>query len=113
MPNPKGTPANLKPFKKGCVGNPGGKTSEQKRLELANAEKAMRIRAAMLDEMILKLEDGALEMMDTNGLKMLKDAEDRGLGAPIQDVRSSDGSMSPPKKIELLPQPLVNDDSSS
>lgn len=72
-------------------GNPNGKTSEQKRLELANAEAAMRIRAAALAAIEEKLVDvtaqETIEMLvDQAMLKLLKDSEDRGLGAPVQAV---------------------------
>jgi len=81
-------------------GNPNGKTSEQKRLEYANAEAAMRIRARALRAVEAKLEesdtDAAIELLvEAAMLKLLKDSEDRGLGSPIQDIRSGDGSMTP------------------
>jgi hypothetical protein len=41
----KGKPPKHTRFQRGQIANPGGKTKEQKRLELANAEAAMRIRA--------------------------------------------------------------------
>lgn len=80
-------------------GNPNGKTSEQKRIELANAETAMRIRARLLNATEAKLNelstDEAMKLIEAAMLKLLKDSEDRGLGAPVQDVRSGDGSMTP------------------
>lgn len=81
-------------------GNPNGKTSEQKRLELANAEAAMRIRARALHAIEAKLTEcsteEAIEMLvEAAMLKLLKDSEDRGLGSPVQDLRSGDGSMTP------------------
>jgi hypothetical protein len=83
-------------------GNPNGKTSEQKRLELANAEAAMRIRARALHAVEAKLNEcsteEAIEMLvEAAMLKLLKDSEDRGLGAPKSalDLSSTDGSMTP------------------
>jgi hypothetical protein len=111
---PKGNPnpniSGLKPWKKGYSGNPDGKTSEQRRLEIQNAETAMRIRQKLLLTLDAKLEDlddedKVLEFLEGHTLKLIKDAEDRGLGAPIQDVRSGDGSMSPPKVIEIVAVP--------
>lgn len=81
-------------------GNPNGKTSEQKRLEMQNAEAAMRIRARALHAVEAKLGECSTEeaialLVEAAMLKLLKDSEDRGLGSPIQDVRSGDGSMTP------------------
>ena len=80
--------------------NPAGKTSEQKRLEMQNAEAAMRIRQRALAAVEAKLgecstDDAIALLVEAAMLKLLKDSEDRGLGAPVQDVRSGDGSMTP------------------
>lgn len=85
-------------------GNPTGKTSEQKRLEMLNAEAAMRIRARALKAVEAKLvecdTDSAIEMLvEAAMLKLLKDSEDRGLGAPVQPHTSPDGSISPTQII--------------
>jgi hypothetical protein len=79
------------PFKKGQSGNPGGKTSAQRKLEVQNAEKATRIRSALLDRLV-KLVDEAeangLEIMPEelhlsgDLLNLVKSSEDRGLGQP-------------------------------
>ena len=68
-----------------------GKTSEQKRLELANAEAAMRIRERILRAAEAKLvecstDDVLSQFVEAAMLKLLKDSEDRGLGAPVQPV---------------------------
>lgn len=96
----KGKPPKHSRFQPGQSGNPKGKTAETKRLELANAEAAMRIRARALHAVEAKLgecsTDEAIAMLvEAAMLKLLKDSEDRGLGSPIQDVRSGDGSMTP------------------
>lgn len=45
----------------------------------------------------------ALDMIQQAMLKLLKDAEDRGLGAPVQSMISPDGSMTPrPTVIEFV-----------
>jgi hypothetical protein len=107
---PKGNPnpntSGLRPFKKGESGNPGGKTAEQVAIERRNAEAAMRIREKLLAAAERKLaalgdDDAALELIEAAMLKLIKDAEDRGLGAPIQDLRSGDGSMTPATHIIL------------
>ena len=95
----KGKPPIHSRFKPGQVANPGGKTSEQKRLEMANAEAAMRIRARLLHATEAKLNeldtDAAMEVIEAAMLKLLKDSEDRGLGAPVQAVTNPDGSLRP------------------
>jgi len=91
-------------------GNAPGKTSEQKRLEMKNAEAAMRIRERILRAAEARLmecstEEVLAEFVDQAMLKLLKDSEDRGLGAPVQDVRSGDGSMTPkPVTINMTPE---------
>ena len=114
----KGKPPKHTRFGAGNNANPAGKTSEQKRLEYANAEAAMRIRARALHAVEAKLNEcsteQAIEMLvEAAMLKLLKDSEDRGLGAPVQPVdnTSSDGSMSPkPTLIEFI-APRVADES--
>ena len=105
--NPNPSPATR--FKKGDVGNPRGKTSEQKKLEmntavaaLRNAEAAIRIRAKLLaaTEAQLDIASDAAEVMtmiEAAMLKLLTDSETRGLGAPVSsvDLSSKDGSMTP------------------
>tara|TARA_Y100001973_G_scaffold102640_1_gene168117 strand:- start:21 stop:365 length:345 start_codon:yes stop_codon:yes gene_type:complete len=107
MANPNPTPPpKATRFKKGQSGNPGGKTAEQVAIERRNADAAMRVRERLLKAAEAKLatldDDAALEFVEAAMLKLLKDAEDRGLGAPVQDLRSSDGSMSP-TRIEIVP----------
>lgn len=86
----KGKPPKHTQFKKGQSGNPGGKTSEQVAIERRNAETAMRIREKLLAAAEAKLgqlgNDAALEFIEAGMLKLLKDAEERGLGAPKQSV---------------------------
>jgi len=97
----KGTIENLKPFKKGQSGNPGGMSSAQARLIRENAEAASRIRAKLLEatEEVLKdaNADEVLEKIEAAMLKLLTDSETRGMGAPVQQVdnTSSDGSLKP------------------
>ena len=88
-------------------GNPVGKTAEQKSLEMQNAEAAMRIRAMALRAVEDKLSEcnteEAIEMLvEASMLKLLKDSEDRGLGAPVQAITNPDGSLSKPTRIELV-----------
>jgi hypothetical protein len=114
----KGKPPKHTQIKPGEVRNPGGKTSTQKRMEMANAEAAMRIRARALRAVEAKLEesdtDAAIELLvEAAMLKLLKDSEDRGLGAPIQDIRSGDGSMTQKPTIIELVAVKPNDESTA
>lgn len=95
----KGKPPKHSRFQPGQSGNPKGKTAETKRLELENAEAAMRIRARLLRATEAKLNelstDEAMGLIEAAMLKLLKDSEDRGLGAPVQAVTNPDGSLRP------------------
>lgn len=110
----KGKPPKHGQIKPGEVRNPGGKSSEQATLERRNAEAAMRIRARALHAVEAKLNecstDEAIEMLvEAAMLKLLKDSEDRGLGAPVQDLRSGDGSLTP-QQIILRAAPDADSD---
>lgn len=94
-------------FKPGEVRNPGGKSSEQATLERRNAEAAMRIRERALNAIEAKLvecsTDEAISLLvEAAMLKLLKDSEDRGLGAPVQAITNPDGSFAKPTRIELI-----------
>jgi MoxR-like ATPase len=87
-------------FKKGHVGNPGGKTSEQRKAEIRNAELATKIRTRMLEAVQATLQDdtstaNAIARIEANILKLIKDSEDRGLGQAkaAVDVSNEDGSL--------------------
>ncbi len=79
-PNPKNT------WKPGQSGNPGGKTSAQRKLEVKNAERATRITAKLLKAVEAQLGDASDEeitqAMDAVLLRLIKDSQDRGLGVP-------------------------------
>ena len=81
-------------------GNAPGKTAEQKRIEMRNAETAMRIRERILQAAEAKLtecstDDVLQKYVETAMLKLLKDSEDRGLGSPVQSITNPDGSLAP------------------
>ena len=91
-------PPVSKQFKAGQSGNPGGKTSKQRKAEIANAEKATLIRGRLLSAVIEATENGAsLEHIEAAMLKLIKDSEDRGLGTAVQsvNVESPNGTMTP------------------
>lgn len=102
MANPNPKTENLKPFKAGQSGNPGGKTSEQRKLEIENLELAQKAKNRFLRALVAKQEEQSTEqvldgMSGADILRLIKDAEDRVTGTPKQSVDhvSSDGSMSP------------------
>ena len=84
---------NLKPFAPGQSGNPGGKTSAQKKLEMENATLAQQAKNTFLKALIdaQKGKKGAELLESMTGadlLRLIKDAEDRAHGTPTQRVES-------------------------
>lgn len=87
--NPNPSPATR--FAAGNSANPNGKTSEQKRIEMRNAETAMRIRERILRAAEAKLNECSTDevldqFVEAAMLKLLTDSETRGLGAPVQPI---------------------------
>jgi hypothetical protein len=96
-------------FKPGQSGNPGGLSKELRAQIAANAEKATRIRAALLAkvEALIDPETGAFAD-DISGelLKLIKDSEDRGLGAPTNKTALTDAdgnSVGGKITVEIIP----------
>jgi len=71
-------------------GNPGGgKTSEQRRLEYEAAEMSARIRHKLLSVITERLSadtDDAMNFLDGDLLRLMKDSEDRAHGTPKQAI---------------------------
>lgn len=108
--NPNPSPATR--FGAGQKGNPIGMTSEQRQAEIRNAWIATNIRTRLLEKLKARLEDeaavnAALEKLNINAL--LKDSEDRGLGAPkaAVDLTNSDGSLKPEPVAALVHDALT------
>jgi hypothetical protein len=107
----KGKPPKHTQFQAGQSGNPGGKTSTQRAMEIANAERATRIRGRFLEAleglMLEHPEKETLieERLTSEVLRLIKESEDRGLGTAKQsvDLSSEDGSMTP----KGLPDDLI------
>ena len=89
MGNKNPSPENQ--FKKGQSGNPGGMPKETAQLIRSNAERASKLRARLLEQIEEAVSSGALMELDSDTLRLLKDSEDRGYGAPKQetDVKNS------------------------
>jgi hypothetical protein len=99
----KGKPPKEHQFKPGQVANPGGKTSAQRKMEIANAERATRIRGRFLEALEGLMNEHPEkeklieERLTSEVLRLIKESEDRGLGTPQSkvDLTSSDGTMTP------------------
>jgi len=100
-----GKPPKSTRFGAGNNANPAGKTSEQKRMEYSNAEKAMKIREMLLDAVGAHLDgmdqSARIGFVEAAMLKLLKDSEDRGLGAPVQAVDHTTNGKDMPTTIIL------------
>lgn len=95
---PRLLPPKHSRFKKGQTGNPGGKTAAQRQAEVRNAELATQIRTRLLEKLYASLGDDAVlaeAASNVDLLKLLKDSEERGLGAPKSnlDLSNADGSL--------------------
>lgn len=88
----KGKPPLETRFGAGNKANPSGKTSEQRKMEIQNAERATRIRGRFLEALEgLMLEHPEKETiieerLTSEVLRLIKEAEDRGLGTAKQSV---------------------------
>ena len=81
------TPPVEHQFKKGVASNPTGMSKETARRIRENAAKATEIRERLLSAVLLATQEGAsIEYVEAALLKLLKDSEDRGLGAPVQKL---------------------------
>ncbi len=80
------------PFQPGQSGNPGGISSEMKRMHMRAAEIVAKLRLAELEAQLKALdEEQKLPGVSADNRGMWKDAEDRGLGAPKQTVEADVG----------------------
>lgn len=90
----------------GPRGNTPGKTSLQRELEIQNAATATKIRARLLEAVQAALQEdtstaAALERIEGNILKLLKDSEDRGLGTPRGSIDVTTNGKDIPSGLDL------------
>ena len=99
MTEKRGKPGNPNPspatrFQKGSVGNPKGKTSDQKRAEMKAGEIAAQIQLRMLEALndaIAADPEKALAAIASDPLKLIKDAMDREFGTAVQKAEIKGG----------------------
>lgn len=112
-PNPVPRPENLTPhqFKPGQSGNPGGKSREQMRLERENALLALELRNKMLKDVTADVEqnESSLSQIRMTVLRLLKEAEDRGLGTPVRTVDLQSGGSPLGAKLNIDPTQMSDD----
>ena len=106
-PNPPPPPEETR-WQPGQSGNPGGKTSEHRKAEIRAAEIAAKVQLDLVEALhntLKAAQDDApkLAAIKADVLKLLKDSQDRGYGAPKSsvDLSSEDGSMSPPTTVKI------------
>ena len=104
MANANPSPATR--FGAGNRANPSGKTSAQRSCEYRNAEAATLIRERLLNALAASLAEApdnaaVLEHLTPATLKLLKDAEDRGLGAPAQTLGHTTNGKDLPGAVDL------------
>jgi hypothetical protein len=101
-----------KPPKDKRYGQPGGNipgvSAETRRLTIANAEAATRIRARLLSAVEATLGESetekAMELIEATMLRLLADSEARGMGTPKQsvDLSNEDGTLNPTLDVSKL-----------
>lgn len=104
-------------FKPGQSGNPGGKTREHRQAEIRAAELAAKAQLDLVEALSDALDNAKnneekLEQIRSDVLKLLKDSQDRGFGAPTQptEISNPDGSLAPHTVKIVAVAPDANSD---
>lgn len=100
MANPNPSPSTR--WGKGQSGNPGGKTSAHRKAEVKAAELAAMAQSELVEALYnaitnIKDDEDKLAKLSANVLRLLKDSQDRGFGAPQQHIDTTSGGESIPK----------------
>ena len=86
--NPNPSPETR--FKKGQSGNPGGKTSAQRKAEVKAAEIAKQIEARLLSALAAQSDAELIKGLTGGDItRLVKNAMDREYGTPTQKVEAS------------------------
>lgn len=87
-------------FKPGQSGNPGGKTREHRQAEIRAAELAAKIQLDLIEALAGAVDEcgtdkNKLEYLNKEVNTLIKNAQDRGFGAPTQptEISNPDGSL--------------------
>lgn len=106
-------------FKPGQSGNPGGKTREHRQAEIRAAELAAKVQLDLVEALASAIDKASsdqerVDQIRADVLKLLKDSQDRGFGAPTQptEISNPDGSLVPQTvKIVAVSPKDANSDS--
>lgn len=89
-------------FKPGVSGNPGGKSSAHRKAEIKAAELAAKVQLGFVQALANLVEEAQgdnkkLEFLNKEVNALIKNAQDRGFGAPTQptEITNPDGSLAP------------------
>jgi hypothetical protein len=106
MGNPNPDMSGLKPFEKGCSGNPAGKTSAHRKAEIAAAEKAALVSEILVTAVYDAVKDAdtdtAREQIKGDVLTLLRNVQDRAHGTPKQTVEADVTKRKVPKSLDAF-----------
>lgn len=101
MANPNPDMSGLKPFKKGCSGNPAGKTSAQRKAEVEAAELAALVSRDLVKAVHEAIEGASNEEVQQqirgDVLTLLRNVQDRAHGTPKQTIEQDTTITETPK----------------
>ena len=106
MANPNPSPENQ--FKPGQSGNPGGKTREHRQAEIEAAELAAKVQLDLVKALANTLTNLAgdkdkLDYLNKEVNTLIKNAQDRGFGAPVQPTTDGVDADMTPAVIRIVP----------
>ncbi len=97
-------------FGAGNNANPNGKTSAHRKAEIRAAELAAKVQLDLVEALANAVDECGedkkkLAYLNKEVNALLKNAQDRGYGAPKSsvDLSSQDGTLTPPQTIQIVP----------